>query len=262
MNLSFGLQSTLNGIVGVPFSYKTFVRDLAIVKEFRSIDSNSGSDNHDDDDDSENGSKVHVMYGADPPDDDELLENLTVCISAPAGTAAVQIIDDDAIYANEKFKAGSERTLRLGALTEMRIVDAVLESDRDVNHYSPYYISSSTSTGSSTDTLTAEETYNVRYERQTLLEEVKCKVFIVGKIDKLRLSRILAVAFQAAPARHKQPSGNGRSDGNSSGNRYGYGNGEYLEFAQRFCTILLGIRDADFFGKFSMKRSRAGCIIS
>lgn len=91
---SQGFQLSMKKIVGVPTSYESVVRGLNTVKSEQ---------------------LVQIKYGTKPPDDDELLQNLTVCISVYQTHAAVQILVDTAAF-NANLPKG-EHTLRLNSST-------------------------------------------------------------------------------------------------------------------------------------------------
>jgi len=213
MGLQLPLKVPVNRIVGVPFSYESYVRSFTIVKEL---------------DD-----QLHVMCASDPPLSDELLEYLTVCIYNNNGQAQVQVIVDAAIYNDESFAMGSEHKLKLGAFTEIRVVDAIPVDSKDTQD-------------------SEAGLYNARYERNTLLEETYRKMFVVGKMEQVRLSKMLAVAFEAA---HKSSS---TPDSNIHGN--GNGNSYDLEFAKEYCKSLLEIEDDEMLAKIAI--DSGSCVIS
>lgn len=140
----------VHGIVGVPPKYKKFLSGVQISPE----------------DD-----KISVSFGEDAPEDDELLEYLTVCISVYNNHASVYLIVAKSMFDLETNMGWN--TVQIGEKTNLRVIHLAFHEG-------------------------STNSYDVYYENLNVIGSTR-KYFVVSKIQSMYLSVVLAAMAGAFP---------------------------------------------------------------
>lgn len=141
----------VHSLIGVPPTYKKFLSAVEV---------------------SCPGDTVRFEFGEDAPEDDELLEYLTVCISVYNNHASVHLVVSKSVFDVETHMGWN--TLEINERTNVRVIHLAFHEG-------------------STDS------YDVYYEHLNLIGCTR-KYFVVSKIESMYLSLVLAAMAGAFPA--------------------------------------------------------------
>lgn len=141
----------VHGLIGVPPTYEKFLSGVKVSAP---------------DDDS-----VSLNFGEDAPEEDELLEHLTVCISVYNNHASVHLILGKGMFDTETSMGWN--TLQINEKTNLRVIHLAFHEG-------------------------STNSYDVYYENLNLIGSTR-RYFVVSKIQSMHLSLVLASMTGAFP---------------------------------------------------------------
>eukprot|EP00752_Nemacystus_decipiens_P004115 g3765.t1 len=145
------LNKKIHSFIGIPEAYSQFVQGIT---------SSPGTDG------------IGITFGEDPPEDDELLEYLTVCVSVHDNHASVYLVLSEDMFKVETGMCWS--TFEMLKPADACKIHLAFHQNK------------------------ALDSYDIYYERKSIPASTR-ELFVVSKIESVHLSFVLAAVVVACP---------------------------------------------------------------